>query len=139
MRRPKRRTWLERDVDVVRAGQQAVAAHEAEAFVDDVEDAGGVDVAGALALALEDAVDEVVAPLGRAGLDLEVAADGAQLRDAHRAQIGDVEVVALARGLELLHLVVFGDGGTTDGHAAAGPPVAGTRVRTVRGHGVKLT
>ena len=28
------------DVDVVRAGQEAVAAHEAEALVDDVEDAG---------------------------------------------------------------------------------------------------
>ena len=51
------------DVDVVGAGQQAVAAHEAEALVDDVEDAGGVGVAGALGLALEDPVDEVVLAL----------------------------------------------------------------------------
>ena len=54
------------DVDVLRAGQQAVAAHEAEALVDDVEDAGRVVVAGALGLALEDAVDEVVLALAGA-------------------------------------------------------------------------
>ena len=61
------------DVDVVRAGQQAVAAHEAEALVDDVEDAGGVVVAGALGLALEDPVDEVVLALAGVGVELEVA------------------------------------------------------------------
>ena len=53
------------DVDVVRAGQQPVAAQEAEALVDDVEDAARVGVAGALGLALEDLVDEVVLALGR--------------------------------------------------------------------------
>ena len=42
------------DVDVLRARQQAVAAHEAVALVDDVEDAGRVVEAGALRLALED-------------------------------------------------------------------------------------
>ena len=69
------------DVDVLRARQQAVTAHEAEALVDDVEDAGGVVVAGALGLALEDAVDEVVAAFVGIGLELEVPAD---LRGARR-------------------------------------------------------
>ena len=98
------------DVDVVRARQEAVAAHEAEALVDDVEDAGRVGVAGALGLALEDPLDEVVLALLGAGLELEVAADRAELGDAHLAEVGDVEVVPLAGGLELLLLLVFGDG-----------------------------
>ena len=57
-----------------------MAAHEAEALVDDVEDAARVGVAGALGLALEDALDEVVLALLGAGLELEVAADRAELR-----------------------------------------------------------
>ena len=61
------------DVDVVGAGQQAVAAHEAEAFVDDVEDAAGVGVARALGLALQDLVDEVVLALAGLGVELELA------------------------------------------------------------------
>ena len=60
------------DVDVVRAGQEAVPAHEAVALVDDVEDAEGVDVAGALGLALEDLVDQVVLALGGRVLDVEL-------------------------------------------------------------------
>jgi len=36
-----------------------VAAHEAEALVDDIEDPGGVGVAGELTLANQDAVDEL--------------------------------------------------------------------------------
>ena len=110
------------DVDVVRAGQQAVAAHEAEALVDDVEDAGRVVVAGALGLALEDAVDEVVLALAGGGLELEVARDLAELGDAHLAEVGDLEVVPLAGGLELLLLLVFGDG-------RAPPPPMGARRR----------
>ena len=39
------------DVDIVRAREKAVAAKEAEALVDDVEDATGVVVAGAFGLA----------------------------------------------------------------------------------------
>ena len=73
MRRPKRRTWLELTYTSSGAGQQAVAAHEAEALVDDVEDAGGVVVAGALGLALQDQVDEHVLALALVGFDLEVA------------------------------------------------------------------
>ncbi len=61
------------DVDVVGAREQAVAAQEAEAFVDDVEDAGGVVMAGALGLALEDQVDEDVLALAAGGIDLEIA------------------------------------------------------------------
>ena len=38
------------DIDVVGAGEQALAPHEAEAVVDDVEDAAGED--GAVALGL---------------------------------------------------------------------------------------
>ena len=102
------------DVDVVRAGQQAVAAHEAEALVDDVEDAGRVGVAGALGLALEDPLDEVVLALLGAGLELELAPDLAELGDAHLAEIGDVEVIPLAGGLELLLLLVFRDGGARE-------------------------
>ena len=89
------------DVDVLGARQQAVTAHEAEAFVDDVEDAGRIRVAGILGLALEDPVDEVVLALAGAGIELELATDLAELVDAHLAEIVDVEVVALARGLEL--------------------------------------
>ena len=63
------------DVDIVGAGHQAAPAHEAEAVVDDVEDAGRVDLSAALDLALEDPLDEVVlAHLGRVG-DVQVAAD----------------------------------------------------------------
>ena len=106
------------DVDILGARQEAVPAHEAVALVDDVEDAGRVVEAGALRLALEDRVDEVVLAIGGLGVELEVAPDLAQLGDAHLAEIGDVEVVALARGLELLHLVVFGHGGATAASAA---------------------
>ena len=114
------------DVDVVRARQQAVAAQEAEALVDDVEDAGRVVVAGALRLALEDELDEVVLAFAGAGLDFEVAADLAELRHAHLAEVGDLEVVPLAGGLELLLLVVFGDrrAAATDGGASSGSSVA---------------
>ena len=50
-------------------------AHEAVAVVDDVEDAGRVDLAAALDLALEDLLDEVVlAHLPRV-VDVEVGAD----------------------------------------------------------------
>jgi len=96
-----------------------VAAHEAVALIDDIEDAGGVVEAGALRLALEDLVDEVVLAVVRARIELEVAPDLAQLRDAHLAQVRDVEVVPLAGGLELLHLVVFGHRGAAAAHGAA--------------------
>ncbi len=114
------------DVDVVRARQQAVAAEEAEALVDDVEDAAGVVVAGALGLALQDEVDEDVLALAAGGVELEVARDLAELRHAHLAEVGDLEVVALARGLELLLLLVFGDGGAaaSDGGSSSWSAVA---------------
>ena len=118
------------DVDVVRAGQQAVPAQEAEALVDDVEDAGGVVMAGAFGLALEDQVDEDVLALAAGGVDLEVARDLAELGHAHLAEVGDLEVVPLAGGLELLLLFVFSDGCTTaatDGGAASGASVACAR------------
>ena len=76
------------DVHVLRAGQQAVAAHEPEALVDDVEDAGRIGVAGVLGLALEDAIDQLVLALAGGGVELEVAADRAELRDAHLAEVG---------------------------------------------------
>ena len=101
-----------------------MAPHEAEAFIDDVEDAARVSVAGALGLALEDPLDEIVLALLGAGLELQVAADGAKLVDRHLAQVGDVQVVPLAGGFELLLLLVIGDGGA-GGHlvAAAGSPI----------------
>ena len=124
------------DVHVVRARQEAVAAHEAEALVDDVEDAACVGVAGALGLALEDPLDEVVLALLGPGLELEILADRAELRDAHLAEVGHIEVVPLAGGLELLLLLELGDGRARgDLVAAARPTVAGTLVGTELGHG----
>src|SRR6185369_13528723 len=95
------------DVDVLGAGQQAVAAHEAVAFVDDVEDAEGVVEPGILGLALEDPIDQVVLAGDGIRVDVELVADLAQLGDAHLAQVADVEVVALAGGFELGELVVL--------------------------------
>ena len=117
------------DVDVVRARQQAVPAHEAEALVDDVEDAARVGVARALGLALQDLVDEVVLALAGLGVELEVLRDLLQLGDAHLAEIADLEVVALAGGFELLLLFVFGNGGAasaSDGIPSARTAVSGT-------------
>jgi hypothetical protein len=113
-----------------------VPAHEAEAFVDDVEDPARVGVAGPFRLALEDPLDEVVLALLGARLELEIAADRAQLRDAHLAEIGDVEVVPLARGLELLLLLELRDGGTLDLAASPGTAIARTLVWTELGHGL---
>ena len=88
-----------------------MTAHEAKALIDDVEDAARVVVAGALGLALQDEFDEDVLALALVGIDLEVAGNLAELRDAHLAQVADVEVVPLAGGFELLLLFVFGDRG----------------------------
>jgi hypothetical protein len=66
-------------------------------------------VAGALGLALQDPVDEVFPALACRGVELELAADLAELGDAHLTQVTDVEVVALARGLCFLLLVELGD------------------------------
>jgi hypothetical protein len=122
------------DIHVVGAGEEAVAAHEPEPFVDDVEDAGRIGVAGALGLALQDLVDEVVLAVdGR--VELEVAADLAELGDAHLTEVIDIEVIALARSLELLLLFEFADGSAEGGLAA--PPwtaVAGTLVGAWAGH-----
>ena len=59
-------------------------------------------------------------------------------------EVGDVEVVPLAGGLELLHLVVFGDrrarDGTGDGAGAGGYGLADALVGTELGHvGTGLT
>ncbi len=86
-----------------------MAAHESEAFVDDVEDAGGVGMARALGLGLEDPIDELLAADVDLRLELEILADGPELLLGHRAEIGDVEIVALAGGFDLLHLVEFAD------------------------------
>ena len=59
--------------------------------------------------------------------------DLAELGDAHLAEVGDVEVVALARGLELLLLVEFADGG-----AAAAAHLAGTAARAPVAHGALI-
>jgi hypothetical protein len=46
-------------------------------------------MAGILGLALEDPIDEVILALGRAGLELELATDLAELVDAHLLEITD--------------------------------------------------
>ena len=92
-----------------------MAAHEAEALVDDVEDAGGVGMAGALGLALEDLVDQLVLAIGADGVDLELAPDLAELGDTHLAEVADIEVVPLAGSFEFLLLLVLRDGSTHGG------------------------
>ena len=115
------------DVDVLGAGQEAVAAHEAEALVDHVEDPGGVVVAGALGLALEDPVDEVVAALAGGRRDIEVETDGAELLLGHLPQVGDVQIVPLSGGLDLLELLGLGDRRTTgDGRSTTRTAITGT-------------
>ena len=132
-----------RDVDVVRAGQQAVAAHEAVALVDDVEDAGRVDLAGVLGLTLEDLVDEIVLADAGRGIELELAPDLAELGDAHLAEVGDIEVVALARRLDLLLLLELADGRAVWGlGTSARTTVAGALIALVwagTGHLGKIT
>jgi hypothetical protein len=61
-------------------------------------------------LALQDLVDELVLAIVGPGVELELAADLAELCDAHHAEVADVEVVALARGLEFLLLLELADG-----------------------------
>ena len=63
------------DVDVLRARQEAVAAHEAVALVDDVEDAEGEVEARALGLRLEDLADQVVLAAARASSMSSCVAD----------------------------------------------------------------
>ena len=105
-----------------------MAAHEAEALVDDVEDAARVGVAGSLGLALQDLVDQDVLALGGRRLELEVARDLPELCDAHLAKVADLKVVAFAGGLEFLLLFELRDGGASatsaDGVAAARTTVA---------------
>jgi hypothetical protein len=106
-----------------------VAAHEAEAFIDDVEDAAGVVVAGTLGLALQDEIDEHVLAFALGGIELEVAGDLAELGDAHLAEVGDLEVVSLTGGFDLQLFFVFSDGSTastSERGASAGASVAGT-------------
>ncbi len=105
-----------------------MATHEAVALIDDVEDARGVGMAGTLGLGLEDSIDEVVLPIGAPGLHLQVAADLAELRDTHLQEIGHVEVIALARGLEFLHFVEFADGRATNRVATSRATVAWTLI-----------
>jgi hypothetical protein len=116
------------DVDVVRARQQAVTAHEPEALVDDVEDAACVVVAGAFRLAAQDLVDQVVLALGRGGFDVQLTRDLAELGDAHLPEVGHVQVVPFAGGLDLELLFVFGDRGAAaaDGRTSAWTSVSGT-------------
>ena len=78
-----------RDVDVLLARQQPLAAQEAEAVLDDLEDPLAVDVALLLGLGLQDAVDEVVALVARVAGDAERARDLLQLLRRFRLEFGD--------------------------------------------------
>jgi len=64
-----------------------MAAKEAEAFVDDIEDAARVIEAGTFCLALQDPIDQILLALLGAGLELEIAADGF-LRHMVRTLVG---------------------------------------------------
>ena len=120
-----------RHIHVVRTWQQAVPSKEAEALVDDVENSAGVVEARALRLAFQDPLDQVFLALLGAGLELELAADLAELVDAHLAQVGDVQIIAFAGGLELGGLVVFGYGGTAHDLAGAATAAGTAITRTV--------
>ena len=78
------------DVDVIRAGHEAAASHEAVAIVDDVEDAGDVLLAAALALALHDALDELLLAQPVGAGDLQVAADADELIDVLAIEFLDI-------------------------------------------------
>src|SRR3970282_1438498 len=119
-----------------RAVSMAPPVHDAVALVDDVEDPRRVGMAGTLGLGLEDPVDEVVLAIVRPGVHLQVAADLAELGDAHLAEVGDVEVVALAGCLELGHLLEFAHRRAADGIATTRASVAGSLVRTGHRKGV---
>ncbi len=121
------------DVDVIRAGQQAVPSHEPEPLVDDVEDPAGVIVARTLGLGLQDHVDEDVLALAGRRVHFQVTRDLLELGDAHLAQIADLEVIALARGLEFLLLLELADGRDPGVHggAASGSSVTGALVALV--------
>src|SRR5207253_8589363 len=86
----------------------------------------------------QDPLDEIVLALLGAGLELEVAADGPKLRDAHLAEIGDLEVISLASGFDLELLVVFADGRTLDLAATPGTTISRTLVWTELGHGREI-
>jgi hypothetical protein len=79
------------------------------------------------------------------GVDFEIAGDLAELRHAHLAEVGHLEVVPLAGGFELLLLFEFCDGraSAADGGAASGPSVALCAlialVRAGSGHMGKVT
>ena len=115
-------------------------AHEAVAVVHDVEDAEGIVQPGTLGLRLEDLVDEIIAAVRRGDVHLEALDDLAELLDGHLAQVADVQVVALAGGLELGYLVLLGDGQAVGGLGATARPAvaAGALVGAIR-HGVGHT
>ena len=85
-----------RDIDVIRAGHQTAPAHEAVAVVDDVEDAGGVRLAAALDLALEDFVDQVVLAHVARISDVQIAADLDQLVEVLVVEFVDIHCLLFA-------------------------------------------
>jgi len=126
---PKAADLAGRDVDVILARHQAVAAHEAETLVDDVENPGGVGVAGQLALPDQDAIDELFPCRWARPPSRGSRADGLELVDVHLAELGDVELAAVA----LLVFVIIAHGRAAGG-AASRAAVAGTLVGTVDRH-----
>src|SRR6185369_3797570 len=93
--------------------------------------------AGPLRLLAEDRLDDVFLAILGLGLELELPPDLAQLGDAHLAQVADVEVIPLAGGLELLHLVVFGHWcaatAASELATSSGPAVSGALIWSCHG------
>ena len=115
VRRLKRRIWLGRHVDVVRAGQIAAVGRtqEAEAVLQDLEHAVAVDVLAVARVGLEDAEDDVL--LARAGQPLDthglghlhqlVDRLGLEHRQVHRALGGrELGLADDLRGVYFEHL-----------------------------------
>ena len=125
------------DVDVLGPWHQPVAAEEAVALVHHVEDPGPVVLPQPLGLALEDPVDEVVAPVGGDGLDVELGGGRAQLGRAHLLQLGCADLRAVSRAVQLV--VVRHAGRALTLRASAGSAIPDTRIGNVGGHGREAT
>ena len=87
------------DVDVVRRGKEAAAPQEAEAVLDDLEDALREDVALRLGLRLQDARDELrFGGRGRDVGDAELLGDRQHVLRLRLVQFGDRVVLAARHG-----------------------------------------
>ena len=87
-----------RDVDIFRAGQEALLPQEAVAVLDDIEHTGAEDVALLLRLRLQEAIDEVLPSQSRRVRQTPIIRHLQQFFLALGVEIGDRQVVRIRRG-----------------------------------------